>query len=614
MLENRKVLTALIGYIIGIIMGLYCKISIVPFYVFLYLIYLIFREEKNNTTFKLFSFKRYFRYVKIIFNKKVTRIIIIFSIISNTVVLFQNYKYENLYKNLNDKNCRFNGIVVSIQKDKYKVKIINEKYKNTYIYIYLNNEINIEYGDKIAFEGDFSSPKKNSNYKGFNYNNYLRTLKIYGTVNIDNIKVVAKNKGNIIFKHTNKISIKIKEKIEKAKILGVNEKAILKGILVGDKNDISEDILNDFSKSNISYILAISGMHISYMILLSSLFFNKLIGKHYSKIITSMLIFVYMCIVNFTPSVVRAGVTGIIFIMSNFFYRKNDIWESLGVALFIILLYNPFLILDVGLQLSFAGTIGIVIFQRTLKKWVKYILDRNLRRAIRKSKRFSKFIIEIVNSKIGKLWQDVVIVTFSATLAVTPIAVVNFNKISITSLLISILTSFIIGPIVIFGLVFILIKIDIIEKLLSIFLKTLINIAKFGSQLPLNQIYFITPNILQIIIYYSFIFVINIIININLEKNSNMIQKRVKNIVSYAKYKIKSNKNRFISILLIISLLYSFILIIPKNLKIFFVDVMQGDCTLIVTPKNKSILIDGGGSENSEFNIRRKNINALFTR
>ena len=345
-------------------MGLYCKISIVLFYLFFYLIYLIFSKEKKNSKFKLFSLKRYFRYLKIVFNKKVIKIIIIFSIISNTVVLFQNYKYDNLYKRLNKQNCEFIGIVVSKEEDKCKVKIENEIYKNTYVYVYINGNINIEYGDKIIFNGRFSVHKRRSNYKGFDYSMYLKTLKIYGTIKAENLKVIAKNKGNPIIKNTNKLSTKIKQKIDTSE-LSDEEKSMIKGILLGDTGDISEETLNNFSDSNILHILSVSGMHISYMIIASNFIFNKLIGKHYSKIITTLVILIYICMVNFTPSVVRAGVTGIIFILSNFFYRKNDVWESLALSLLVILIYNPFLIQNIGLELSFAGTIGIIIFQKT---------------------------------------------------------------------------------------------------------------------------------------------------------------------------------------------------------------------------------------------------------
>ena len=592
-------------------MGLYCKISIVLFYLFFYLIYLIFSKEKKNSKFKLFSLKRYFRYLKIVFNKKVIKIIIIFSIISNTVVLFQNYKYDNLYKRLNKQNCEFIGIVVSKEEDKCKVKIENEIYKNTYVYVYINGNINIEYGDKIIFNGRFSVPKKRSNYKGFDYATYLKTLKIYGTIKAENLKVIAKNKGNPIIKNTNKLSTKIKQKIDTSE-LSDEEKSMIKGILLGDTGDISEETLNNFSDSNILHILSVSGMHISYMIIASNFIFNKLIGKHYSKIITTLVILIYICMVNFTPSVVRAGVTGIIFILSNFFYRKNDVWESLALSLLVILIYNPFLIQNIGLELSFAGTIGIIIFQKTLKKWIRNYLDLKNRKAIRKNEKILKSIMKLINSKIGELTLDAIIVTISATLTITPILLITFHKVSITGLIVSVLTSFIVGPIMILGLIFIVLRIGIIEGILNIFLTILINSAKWGSNLPLSQIYLITPSVLQILIYYAFIFFTNFIVNINLEKDPSMFQKRVKNVISFIKYKIKSNKKKFISTILIFSLLYSFILIIPKNLKIYFVDVGQGDCSLIVTPQNKSILIDGGGSDWSDFDVRRKNIDAIF--
>ena len=140
MLEKRQILIAVIGYILGILMGLYCKISIVLFYVLIFLVYVVAKNKKRKNEFKLFSIRRYSRYVKILFNKSVLKIIIIFSIISNTIVLFENYKYENLYSNLDGKNCKLNGIVCEVEEKRIKVKITNIKYKNTYLYIYKETE------------------------------------------------------------------------------------------------------------------------------------------------------------------------------------------------------------------------------------------------------------------------------------------------------------------------------------------------------------------------------------------------------------------------------------------------------------------------------------------
>lgn len=611
MLENRRALTAVIGYILGIIIGLYCKISIVFFYIFLYLIYLIFNEERTITEFKLFSFKRYFRYVKVIFNKKVIKIIIVFSVISNTIVLLKNYKYENLYKDLNEQKCNFTGIILSQEESRYKVKITNKKYNNTYLYVYLKQNEDVKYGDEIIFSGKFTLPKKASNYKGFNYANYLKTLNIYGIVKTDNIIKTNKNKGNIVVKYSKILSQKIKEKIDNMSVSS-NKKSILKGILLGDKTDISEEIIENFSESNILYILAVSGMHISYIIIISNFMFNKTIGKHFSKVLSSTIVFIYMFIVGFSPSVVRAGITGIIQIMSNFFYRKSDIWESLGASLFIILIYNPFLITNIGLELSFAGAIGIILFQRTFNKKIDESLIKINRKAIRKNKKILKFILKALNTKIGKLIQEATIITLSATLTVTPIILINYYKINITNVIAGILVSFIIGPIIILSLMSIIFKISIIEQTLSSILEILIKISDLGSKMPFNQMYVIPPNILYIIIYYIFIFIVKLMIDVNLKEKPTLFQKRFKNIINVIKYELRLHKSKFISIILIISILYSLVLIIQRNLKIYFVDVGQGDCTLVVTPNKKSILIDGGGSETSD--IRKRNTYTISTK
>ena len=218
MLEARIILTAVIGYIIGIIWGLYCKISIVPFYILIYLVYLIFKKEKNNTKFKLISFKRYFRYIKLIFSKKVIKIMIISLTLSNSIVLFQNYRYDNIYKNQDGKNIDITGIVVSVNKDRCKVKVKTKMYKNTYLYVYFNKNIELKYGDEIILNGIFESPKKRSNYKGFDYKNYLKTLKIYGIVKAKSIKILTHDKGNIILKYTNKLTIKIKDIINSSEM------------------------------------------------------------------------------------------------------------------------------------------------------------------------------------------------------------------------------------------------------------------------------------------------------------------------------------------------------------------------------------------------------------
>ena len=584
-------------------MGLYLKISIVPFCLLILIIYKI-KDKNKHTEFKLISFKRYFRYLKIIFNKKVIIIIMFFGIISNSIVLYQNYKYDNLYKNLENKEIKITGIVTNQEKNKYKIKVENGKYKNTYLYIISDD--NLEYGDKIEVTGKFVLPKKRRNYKGFDYSLYLKTLKIYGTIYGEKHTIISKNNGNFILSFTNKIYEKIKSKIDNS-FLKEDEKGVLKGIILGDKTDLSEDIEEDFSESNISHILAVSGMHISYIILISSFILNNLIGKHFSKIGVSFIIFIYMCITCFSPSVVRAGITGIIGLISGIVYRKNDIAESLSISLIILLIYNPYLITNVGLQLSYLGTIGIILFQNNLNKFIDEYLYKLNRKAIRRNMRKLKLMLKILNFKIFKIIRKSIIITISVMILIIPIILLNFNKIGIFSLIISIIVScFLIGPIMILGIIFIFFNFKFIENLLGNFIKLLLHISKFGSNMPFNNIYLVTPSIIQVVFYYLIVFIFNFFLKIKLKKNLSSFELRMKNLLSLFKYKLKRNKNKILSCFLIISLVYVFILIIPKNLKIYFIDVDQGDSCLIVTPNNKKILIDGGGSET--FNVGKNTL------
>ena len=144
---KRPILIAVIGYIIGIIVGLYLKISIVFLYVpiiILWLIYVYFSKMKRK--FKMFSIKRYSRYLKIYLTKQSVFLILIMSIVSNIIVIYSNNKYEKTYKDLLLKqNIRFAGIVISNKEEKsysnkYKIKVY---YNKTFIKLYLTTKKDI---------------------------------------------------------------------------------------------------------------------------------------------------------------------------------------------------------------------------------------------------------------------------------------------------------------------------------------------------------------------------------------------------------------------------------------------------------------------------------------
>lgn len=118
-------------------------------------------------------------------------------------------------------------------------------------------------------------------------------------------------------------------------------------------------------------------------------------------------------------------------------------------------------------------------------------------------------------------------------------------------------------------------------NILNLMLYILIQIARLCSFLPFSNIKIITPDIFLVIMYYLIIMIF-----LNYHKLKKYIKKKI-----------------ILIFLLAIVLIQSYILIVPSDLKIYFIDVGQGDSTLIVTPNKKTILIDGGGSESKNFDV-----------
>lgn len=597
-------------------MGLYFKFSIVLLYILIIAIHIIYKilKNKNNQDrkFKLISFKRYFRYIKLVINKKTILLIIISSIISNSIVLIKDNKFNQLYKD--EQKLTIRGVIVSNKeekeyKDTYKIKVkyCNEysKYKNEYLYIKISKKMNIEvnYGDEVIIEGEFLEPTGQRNYGGFNYKQYLKALNICGSINVEKIQIKDIKKVNMIFYLANKLSCNIENKIDD--ILEKEEASVLKGILLGKTDNIDDKTYEQFRVSNISHILAVSGMHISYIILGTSLLLKKNLGKRNTKYVIIFILIFYMFLTGFSSSIVRATIMGIIVIVSGLVHRKNDIWTSIALSLICILIYNPFLIIDIGLQLSYIGTIGIILLNKTVF---------NIIRNIKSTKKNKKYKINRKRILFIKKMQEILSVTISAQISILPIMLYHFNLFGTYFFISNLFVSIIIGPIIILGFLTIMLSFvfypisAIFANILKLMIKILIQISNIGN-LPFSKIYLSTPKIWVIVLYYIFIGLFILIYPIYTQKKINTTQQRFRNIIALIKYKLRESNQKSIKILLLIFIsIIFFVHIFPKNLKVNFVDVGQGDCTFIITPKNQTILIDGGGSKSNDFDVGKSTL------
>ena len=566
---KRPIILIVISYIIGILGGLYLQSVAFIFILILIMIFMYLIQKINN---------KYLRFIRKYFKSNTKVIILIFILLGYIYTLMLENSYNTLY--LDEENIEEYCIVTEEKqekkyKDLYKVKIINSKNKKrngTFLYIQVNQKSKIEYGDMLFIKGKYTKPEIDRNEGQFNYKNYLKTLKIHGTINVQEYKLIQKEKINKILLYTNKLKNKLKNNVEKV-IDSEKNKNLIIGMVIGDTQNLEEDIKEAFLNSNLYHILSVSGGQVSNIILGITFVLGTLkVHKRIMYFICILILLEFMIITGLTPSIVRACVMGIINLLSIIIFRRNDIFNSLGISLLIILANNPYSITSLSVLLSYLGFIGIITLGNCLINKTNKKIKNNI-------------IKNIIN---------ILISTISAQIFILPITLYTFGTISLTFVFSNLLVIPLSTIITIMGFFVMLFPLQIF-KIISPVIEITINIAKFFSEIDISKIYFIIPNILEILLYYFLLIYLYYML-----KKQYLFKIRH----FFRKYKIK-----IIYCIFLIIFGISIYSIFPKQFKLNFIDVGQGDSTLIVTNHNKKILIDGGGNElNTEFDIGEKTL------
>ena len=577
---NRPIFIITIGYIIGILWGLYFKISIVFLYLIFFIIYIFSRKFKHT----------FFRYLKLIIKLNIFITIIISSFISFIVVKKMNNKFETLYQNMTD--IKLEVQVIGNKKEKqyynrYKVKVLTKKYKNTYLYI--NTKEELQYGEILNIEGEYVKPSEARNYKGFNYKEYLKGSKIYGTIKVSKIEKITIKKD--IFFWLNELSLKIKENIEKT----YNSKItpLILGVMLGDISLIDEETIQNFSESSIIHVLSVSGLHVTYIIYLIEICTQNLFGQKKSRIIEIIMLLIYLAVTGFTLCVVRACIMGILMCSSFLFYRKSDTLNNISISCLILLIQNPFNLLGTSFIFTYLGTLGVVYF----RPFIQEIITNIKFKSIKIQEKYTIFCQK------HKSFVESIAVTIGAQLVTLPVIIIKYNFFSFNFIITNFLIEIVTGPIVIVGFIQIIITFISVNagiaigKIVQFPVLGLSLTSKIGKKFPFMNFKISTPETYQVIIYYIIILFVYKLYKIKVSKNKSFIEKKLLAIYQKIKSKIILNQKKIFVFFIIIFFSLKVINNIPHDLEIYFLDVGQGDSTLIITPQNKTILIDGGGQE-----------------
>ncbi len=267
-------------------------------------------------------------------------------------------------------------------------------------------------GDVLWVNTRLMPPRNNNNPDEFDYARFLRHRGVCGT-------------GYVAGGHWQRISHLIERSfpqraldqreqiVEYYRKLNFKEEelAVLSALTVGDKDDLSEDIIETYSVTGASHVLALSGMHIGFLYALFWFLFSPLWKRFQSLkplllLIIVSLLWGFAFLTGLSPSVVRSVVMFSILALSSLQTEKPLSANTLIVTAFCMLLYNPCWLFDVGFQLSFTAVAAILIFYSKL-----YALCPSSNRIVK------------------KLW-ELMSVSVSAQIGTAPLVLLYFGRFS----------------------------------------------------------------------------------------------------------------------------------------------------------------------------------------
>ena len=350
-------------------------------------------------------------------------------------------------------------------------------------------------GDILEAETFWEKGDKISN---FDYNLYLQKNNISLFASYPELVLVGRINKNFVFK---KMIIKLRNFL--TDVLDFNfssdSASLAKAILLGDKSDLSYRQRDVFSKSGLSHLVAISGLHIS---LLSTYCLNLLLSLGYSRrksfyFVNIFLIF-YLSLIAWPPSAFRAYLMGSLSLLSIHLNRKGSVVNVLFFSAFVLLLIKPFLLLvDLGFQLSFLAVLGIIYIYPKIKEFLlKTIFKFEI-------KKYKKFIVSIL---------DIFGITLSVQIITAPILIRNFEQFSLVAPLSNLFVLWLVPFIIIFLILGLLLSFlfpflsSLIFALVEIFFKYFNFIAEKSVLIPNSFIYLKIDSIFLVYFYYLFLF------------------------------------------------------------------------------------------------------------
>ena len=379
-----------------------------------------------------------------------------------------------IYTNTNAINTDYGNEdieIIGIVKYKKEKERYNEYIVGKFVVRDYTKYKKIKVGSEIKLTGKFKDLNKMS-YESFDYGRYLRSMGYKGLIYLKDYSIVG---NNLMYEYIYKAKSYISNTI---RYLYKTNSDFINSMMLGQKDDLSQNEKLMFTRTGTSHIIAISGLHTGILSGLIIFMMGK-INKIYKLIVLSTMMFIYSAMVGNSPSIIRAIMFMISLYLSFFLDRKMDKISTLSFIGILFVINNPYIIYNISFQLSFLATLSIIYFYG-------YINNK-------------------LNIKIISL-------TLSANILTIPIIYYNFEGIPLVSILGNIIIVPFVGIIIylaMLSLIFFNINIyisSIVVYINRFILETIYVLLEKISNLDFAYIVIEEPKLYYVIIYYIVVF------------------------------------------------------------------------------------------------------------
>jgi len=445
---------------------------------------------------------------------------------------------------------------------------------NGLILVRVSDNLVFHYGDILRLRGNLKTPPENED---FSYRDYLAAQHIHSYMSSAEVTILPGNGGNPFSRAM--YALKDRSLNNIYRLFPDPESSLLAGILLGVDTGLTDKLQQAFKDTGTAHIIAISGFNISIIAGLFVTFFSKFLGSRRGALLAVIGIAFYTILVGADAAVVRAALMGGLALLAKQVGRRQFGLNTLLAVALVMCLWNPLYIWDVGFQLSFFATLGLILYADPFSQFANRIISR--------------YFPASAAEKTAELFSEFVLLTLAAQVATIPIMAYHFQRISLVSF---IANPFILPPqpaVMILGGLAVLLSLiwfplgQIAAWVAWPFVVYTIRMVELFDRVPHGTLFLGKLSIWFVIVVYAGLFSVTF----GAPRLSAWFQS-----VKRDQIKVPTGIG-FVVLVLALLLVWRAALAIPDRLlHITFLDVGSADAVLIETPSGKHVLINGGPS------------------